>query len=169
MNIAYYTTRLAASGDAIECFVKHTGIEQARWKPSPGKWSMLDVVCHLYDEERFDFRQRIDYLLHKPGEELPKFDPLAWVTEHRYAEQDIVEMRTLFRREREHSVAWLASLDDPDWDAYKDHPVFGRLSASRFLASWVAHDYLHLRQMAQLNFEHLAATSGEELNYAGNW
>ncbi|MCH7549483.1 MAG: DinB family protein [Candidatus Krumholzibacteriota bacterium] len=169
MNLAYYTTRLGANADAIDSFVSHIGIAQARWKPAPEKWSMLEVVCHLYDEERFDFRQRIDYLLHKPGTEFPRFDPVVWVQEHRYAEQDIVEMRTLFRREREHSVSWLAALESPDWSASRDHSTFGTLSAGRFLASWVAHDYLHLRQMARLNYEHLAYTSGEPLDYAGVW
>jgi hypothetical protein len=28
----------------------------------PGKMSTLEVVCHLYDEEREDFRQRLDLI-----------------------------------------------------------------------------------------------------------
>ena len=170
MNIAYYTTRFAANADAIDSFVKHTDITQARWRPSPEKWSMLDVVCHLYDEERFDFRQRIDLLLHKPGEEWPQFDTGEWVNEHRYAEQDIVEMRTLFRREREHSIAWLAGLENPDWNVSREHSRMGPITAGTLLASWLAHDYLHLRQLARLNYEHLTGVARPHgLFYAGEW
>ncbi len=170
MNIAYYTTRLTANAYAIESFVKHTDITQALWKPKPGKWSILEVICHLYDVERFDFRPRLEYLLANPGEEWPVIDPESWVQERRYAEQDIVEMRTLFRREREHSVAWLANLETPDWGATYAHPNIGDITAGSLLASWVAHDYLHLRQMARLKYQHLATTaSPHSLDYAGGW
>ncbi|MCB0058173.1 MAG: DinB family protein, partial [Caldilineaceae bacterium] len=45
--------------------------EQARWKPDAESWSILEVVNHLLDEEREDFRVRIDYTLHRPGEKWP--------------------------------------------------------------------------------------------------
>ena len=29
------------------------------WKPSERRWSLLEIICHLYDEEREDFRPRL--------------------------------------------------------------------------------------------------------------
>ena len=28
------------------------------WKINPEKWCLLEIVCHLFDEEREDFRTR---------------------------------------------------------------------------------------------------------------
>ena len=34
-----------------------------QWKQSENKWSMLEIICHLYDEEREDFRSRLAKIL----------------------------------------------------------------------------------------------------------
>ena len=48
-----------------------TGItqEEACFKPDPESWSVLEVICHMHDVEREDFRQRLDSILHRPTEE----------------------------------------------------------------------------------------------------
>ena len=170
MNIGYFTMRMARNATAIEEFVKHMDPGQSSWRPAPDKWSILDVICHLYDEERFDFRVRLECVLEDPNKEFPKFNTLDWVTEHRYRDQDIVEMRALFCREREKSIAWLNSLDNIDWDVAHEHPKLGRMSAGTLLGSWLAHDYLHLRQMAGLQYHYLEQlVAPHPLDYAGGW
>ena len=42
---------------------------QAKWKPAPDKWSVLEVINHLYDEECDDFRMRLDLILNHPGKD----------------------------------------------------------------------------------------------------
>ncbi len=68
MELQEFTTRLSANLETIESLVAGVSEEQIRWKPSPKGWSILEVVNHLYDEERDDFRKRLDYLLHRPGD-----------------------------------------------------------------------------------------------------
>ena len=72
------TRSLSASGAAIRELAKALSPEQARWRPAPGQWSVLEVLNHLCDEEREDFRQRLDLLLHHPGEPWPPVDPETW-------------------------------------------------------------------------------------------
>ena len=60
--------------------VSGLSLEQARWKPSLDKWSILEVVNHLYDEEREDFRQRLSLVLADPMQPWPPIDPRTWVT-----------------------------------------------------------------------------------------
>ena len=71
MNIEYITVRMSANVEAVSSLAKGVDDEQARWRPAPGKWSILEVIGHLYDEEQFDFRTRVDYTLNHPGEEWP--------------------------------------------------------------------------------------------------
>ena len=40
------------------------GPESARVKPGGDSWSILEVVCHLYDEEREDLREHLDFSVH---------------------------------------------------------------------------------------------------------
>ena len=56
-----------------------------------GKWSTLEVVCHLYDEEREDFRQRLDIILHRPEAKWPPIDPVGWVSARKYNERDLAQ------------------------------------------------------------------------------
>ena len=60
--------------------------EEARIKPNPESWSILEVVCHLYDEEREDFREHLDWILHRQQEEWHQIDPQGWVIERQYNE-----------------------------------------------------------------------------------
>src|SRR5512146_1617377 len=90
--------------------------EAARLKPSAESWSILEVVCHLYDEEREDFREHLDFILsntlkarlsttlktglHRQSEEWHTIDPEGWVTQRNYNEQNFAEMQDKFFGER---------------------------------------------------------------------
>ena len=71
--------------------------------------------------------------------------------------------------ERNSSVRWLEALTNPKWDNMYKHPTLGDLSAKMFLINWLAHDYLHIRQVIRLKYEILQNLTGENLSYAGEW
>ncbi|MEM6429634.1 MAG: DinB family protein [Deinococcota bacterium] len=62
--------------------------ELIHWKRSPKNWSVLEVLCHLVDEEVEDFRTRVRIALLTPSETPPEIDPEGWVTARKYAQQD---------------------------------------------------------------------------------
>lgn len=170
MNITYAMQRLRDDGAAIEALVRGVGEEQARWKPSADEWSILEVVNHLFDEEREDFRLRLDLTLHHPDQEWPPIHPSAWVTEREYNSRDLAESAANFAAERATSLAWLGELRQPAWDKSRQHPSGFSISAADFLAAWVAHDLLHLRQLAQLHYQYAARVfHPASLDYAGDW
>jgi len=139
------------------------------WRQQPEKWCLLEIVCHLYDEEREDFRFRTHWVLNKPNETPPNFNPVIWVTERKYIEQDYNNMLERFIKEREKSIKWLKSLKNPNWENYFEHTKKGKLTAKFFLTNWLAHDYLHFRQIIKLKYDYLKHQSGENLDYAGIW
>ena len=163
--------RLRHQADAVGALVASVDPDQARWKPSPDRWSILDVVCHLADEESRDFRTRVDLTLHAPGESWPPIDPESWVTEHDYASRVLSTEFRRFADERDQSVAWLERLDAPQWSRTHEHPRIGTLSAADLLASWVAHDLIHIRQITRLHRQYLESVTGPglQLEYAGRW
>src|SRR5262245_4429831 len=140
-----------------------------RWRPAPNKWCLLDIVCHLYDEERDDFRTRVRHALETPDRPPPEIDPEGWVTARDYASQDYETKLAAFLAERESAVTWLRGLESPRWDRAWTHPRLGPMSANLFLASWLAHDHLHLRQIVRYDYHYLKERSGQDLRYAGEW
>src|SRR3989304_7769257 len=103
---------LARGVDIIRTLVAGITPTEARSKPSPESWSILEVICHLYDEEREDFREHLDFILHRQNEEYHVIDPQTWITERKYNEQSFVEMQEKFFAERKQSFEWLSGLPD---------------------------------------------------------
>jgi hypothetical protein len=161
--------RMRASADAIAALAHDVSDVQARWRPSADAWSLLEVVNHLYDEEREDFRTRIDYLLHRPGEQTPPIDPEGWVIARIYNQRDPRASLDAFLHERDSSLEWLRDLQNANWDAEYQAP-WGVLRAGDLLAAWLAHDHLHVRQLNELHYAYLAQQAAPySVEYAGDW
>jgi hypothetical protein len=169
MDVEHLARRMAENAAAIQALVQGLTDEQARWKPDPDSWSVLEVVCHLLDEERSDFRIRLDLTLHRPGEPWPGINPQGWVTERAYNQQVLPAALAALAQERETSLAWLRALPPPDWTAARQAP-WGQITAGDLMAAWVAHDILHTRQLVELRW---ALTRAElephSVEYAGQW
>jgi hypothetical protein len=169
MNFDLLFTRMTDNAKRIENLVEGISVEQARWKPDPETWSILEVVNHLYDEERADFRVRLDIILHHPGHPAPPIDPQGWVTERQYNERDLKESLENFLSEREKSLDWLKGLSAPDWKAVYEAP-FGQIKAGDMFAAWTAHDLLHMRQLVELHWAYnLSLVEPYQVDYAGSW
>jgi len=160
--------RLGRNRDLFRHLFAHLPEEEARWKPAAGKWSLLEVINHLCDEEREDFRQRLALVLEDPRRPWPPIDPEGWVTARGYNRRPVAESLDDLLAERSASLRWLQTLDSPDWQATHHHPRMGPLSAEQLLASWLAHDLFHIRQAAGLHFACLTRLAAPlSLGYSG--
>lgn len=170
MDSQLFVRRMEAHAGAFEGLFRDVGEEEALWKPDPGVWSLLEIANHLYDEEREDFRRRLDLTLHHPEDPWPGIDPESWVLERNYAGRDFRESVTNFLNERDRSLEWLRGLRAPAWENVHRHPVLGELRAGDLMASWLSHDLLHIRQIARLHFLYLEEqTRPFSSRYAGRW
>jgi hypothetical protein len=164
------TRRMRDTAQAIAMMVAPVDDEQARWKPASHRWSILEIMGHLADEERHDFRQRLDMLLHDPSAAWPAIDPETWVRERQYNSRLLEAALADFLGEREKSLSWLATLSTPDWNCAYHHAQFGDITAGTLMTSWLAHDVLHIRQLAGLQYAHLARVAAPHTpTYAGAW
>lgn len=147
--------------DQLEITGRHLGQQlagvddaQARWKPSAEKWSILEVLVHMVEEEQFDFWPRILSTLEDPARPWPAIDPEGWVIERRYNERDPEETLDAFKQARVASLASLRNLDSsfelPPWENTYHHAKLGEIRAGDLMVSWLVHDELHLRQIANL-------------------
>ncbi len=160
---------LTHSTEMIRALLAGVGGEEARVKPNPDSWSILEVTCHLHDEEREDFREHLDCILHRQNEEWHSIDPLGWVASRKYNEQNFGEMKGKFFMEREKSLDWLKTLSKTDWETTYTSQ-FGSMKAGDMFAAWSAHDNLHIRQLVELRRSLIERiTQPYNIHYAGDW
>lgn len=160
---------LSSNQHIFSTILSNKSQEEYSWKPTTNKWCLLEIVCHLYDEEREDFRGRVKHTLETPEDQLPSIDPVGWVKGRKYMDQDYNQMIEKLIMERKNSINWLQSLKNPPWKNAFNHPKLGPLSSEHFLANWLAHDLLHIRQIVGLQFHYLKQATNNDFSYAGTW
>ncbi len=170
MNLPPLIARMEAFPGVLARLCEPLTPVEYRFKPPSGAWSILEIVCHLVDEEMRDFRARVDSTLHDPSKAWEPIDPEGWAVADHYNQRELEEQLARFAEERAESVSWLRRHINPDWTLAYEHPEIGTLRAGDLMASWGAHDTLHLRQIAKRLYE-LAArdTEGFSAEYAGGW
>jgi hypothetical protein len=160
---------LVNSTEMIRSLLAGMTQEEAQTKPNPESWSILELLCHLYDEDREDFREHLGFILHPDGKKWHQIDPQTWVTTRKYNEQDFNEIQEKFFAERSKSLDFLQGLSVENWDINYTSE-FGTMSAGEMLASWIAHDNLAIRQFVELRRHRVEnITKPYNIAYAGDW
>jgi len=160
---------LTASTEMIRVLLAGVSQEEAQARPTPEAWSLLEVTGHLYDEEREDFREHLDFILHRQNEDWHMIHPQEWVAERKYNEQNFAEMQGKFFAERTKSLEWLKRLSNADWET-RYTSEYGSMTAGEMFAAWIAHDNLHIRQLVELRRKHIERiTQPYAIIYAGEW
>ncbi|HEX8369070.1 MAG TPA: DinB family protein [Pyrinomonadaceae bacterium] len=170
MNLQFFIARLSANAKALESLCQETTDEQALWKQAPEKWSIRQIVYHLWRTEEKDFRPRLEKTLRAPEE---IWQPLA-APEMRLEEtggtNNLSEYLQNFLAEREKSIIWLETIENPHWENSHRHNEQLTLAAGDLLASWLAHDYLHLKQILRLQYDYVNfIAENYKTGYAGTW
>ena len=169
MKMESVISEFTNNGRVFKHLLNYTNSAEVLYRPAPGKWNLLEIACHLLDEERLDFRARMKHVMENPDEEMEPIDPQGWVTSHNYSEKDFAAVLKDFLSERENSLQWLASLTNEDLEKKLEHKNFGTVTVRHFMLNWLAHDYLHIRQIVALKYSFLKNNTGADLRYAGDW
>jgi len=171
MELDEMIAQMSLQAGRIRTLADGVSAERARWRPDAGSWSLLEVINHLGDEEREDFRTRLDFILHRPNEDPPPIDPQGWVTARGYNQRDLAESIDRFLAERQTSLVWLRGLGAPDWSTTVSAPDGSwSIRAGDMAAAWVAHDLLHMRQLVELHWAWTQrAVAPYATDYAGPW
>lgn len=168
-DIQYLVSQLARNKNTFQELLEDRTAEEYQWKKQKENWCLLEIVCHLYDEETHDFRARIQHIFSSPDTAPPAFNPVAWVTDHHYMGQDYEQKIHEFLKRREHSIEWIQGQLTSNWSEVCELPGYSQRSARFYLANWVAHDLLHIKQITRVNYDFLAESTNISLAYAGEW
>ena len=120
-------------------------------REGPESWSPYDVVGHLIHGERTDWIPRAELILRRgEAEPFPPFDRVAMFRES--AGKSLGELLDTFARLRGESLVRLRGLGltPADLERRGRHPELGPVTLSQHLATWVAHDLSHIRQIVRV-------------------
>ena len=122
--------------------------EDARWKPSPERFSIAEVLAHLTHSEGQCYRMRLDRFM---AESRPEFEPDdAQMYLDLYRDADPQEAFDQFENQRETNIEFLRNLPDSAGERVALHREFGEITLAQMLNEWALHDLGHIRQVAEL-------------------
>jgi carbonic anhydrase/acetyltransferase-like protein (isoleucine patch superfamily) len=123
---------------------------EGRWAvpPGPGRWSALEVLCHLRDTDREVLVPRLERMLREDLPEIPFADLSAWPAERRYCAETARAVLAAWRDARRTLVARLTPLGPAEWDRVGIHSRRGYFPLGAMVRDWVEHDLGHLHQMS---------------------
>jgi DinB family protein len=127
----------------------------ALWPPAPGKWSILEIVCHMRDMEREAYLARYERILAEDEPRLPDVDGDVYSLEMDYRAQAHAPVLRDWTRLRRESLRLLSRVKGPQWDRAGVHETAGRLSMADFLRRHaIGNDGAHLGQIEAIKRRH---------------
>ena len=122
---------------------------ELRQPEGPGKWSVLDVICHLADSELiYGYRLRLIVAEDEPV--MVGYDQDRWAQRlHHDAANLDLELERL-EQLRRFNLRFLRLLNDAEWDRIGRHSERGVESVRRLFQMLAAHDLVHLRQIERI-------------------
>jgi len=123
--------------------------EALRRNPAAGKWSALEVVAHMAEDElasSWRYRQMVE----NPGATLPGFDQDEWARRGKYAEWDLREALEMFRLLRQANLRLLEGLTEIEWKSWGTHAERGRMTVADLAGHMTAHDARHMEQIERI-------------------
>ena len=122
---------------------------QLKRRPAPGKWSIVEILAHLADDEiatSWRYRQMIEH----NGEKLLGFDQDEWARLGAYGSWEADDALELFRRLSEANLRMLAGLSAEEWDGSGHHSERGRMTVRELARHMAAHDINHIEQIRRI-------------------
>jgi HAD superfamily hydrolase (TIGR01549 family) len=117
--------------------------------PDPKEWSIMEVVCHLFESEKTIHRPRLERILTENNPFLTDTVTPAGVRRIPPCAEDGQAAANKFLVERQQTLELLAQLADEDWQRPARHSIFGLTTLWEMAYFTAQHDRLHLNQICQ--------------------
>jgi uncharacterized damage-inducible protein DinB len=117
--------------------------DQLRARPVPGKWSTLEVVCHLVDSEQA-WCHRMKRVIAEERPLLIGYDESRFTAALPYQENDLEEELTVLEATRHQMARTLRTLPDSAWTRTGVHSERGLITLMEMLRAEVDHVPHHI-------------------------
>ncbi len=125
------------------------GVPDARldYRSAPEEWTVREILAHLVDDEMYVMRTRLERIMKEDRPSLAPHDEQAWYASRNTSRDALAELLADFATQRAASLGIIDMLRASDWAREGYQPEYGIFTAEGWLARWVEHDTVHLRQI----------------------
>lgn len=144
----------AAAGETLGLLepLDETAVAGATY--APGKWTIKEIVGHLFDDERI-FAYRALAVARGDETKLPGFDEKLYVTAADFEDRTLTDLLAEYRSVRQASLALFAGIPAAAWQ--RRGTVNDYRASTRGLAFHIAaHEHHHLRVLRERYLPRLA-------------
>jgi hypothetical protein len=138
----------AAGSQLLRDAVKGMTREQVIARPVPGKWSTLEVICHLADFE-IVYADRIKRVIAEERPTLPDGDEKLFAARLAYHNRELDEELQVFGAIRASTARILRTLNDADFGRIGNHSAAGPLTLQQFVERGAKHVKHHVTFIAE--------------------
>jgi hypothetical protein len=117
-----------------------------KFKPSPERWSVHEIVIHLADSEVNSYA-RCRKFIAEPGSSVMAYDQNIWTSSLKYHQQNAQDALKLFRWLRHNTFQLIKSLPESVWSYTVQHPENGLMTMDNWLDVYERHTRGHIGQM----------------------
>ena len=143
-----YFETLAATPQALKAAIKGLPKKLLLWTPAPGKWSILEILCHLRDMEREAYLERYTRILSEDEPRLPDLNGEALAITRAYRSQRAPEVVREWVALRRQTLQLLRKAGQAQWARAGVHATAGRLTMEDVIRRHaVGNDEAHLGQI----------------------
>lgn len=143
MDYGLLIDRYLAGPARLRAAVAGMTADQLRARPIAGKWSTLEVVCHLADFEPI-YADRMKRVLAEDQPRIMSGDPDLFAAKLAYHERDVEEELTLIDVQRRQMARILRTVSAADFQRTGVHSSDGPLSLETLLTRISGHIDSHL-------------------------
>lgn len=144
MKHAALIDQFAGGAQVLRDAVKGMTREQVLARPVPGKWSSLEVVCHLSDFE-IVYADRIKRVIAEERPTLPDGDENLFASRLAYHSRELEEELQMLGAIRASTARILRTLNDADFGRVGIHAAAGPLTIQQFVERSVNHVRHHVK------------------------
>jgi tetratricopeptide (TPR) repeat protein len=151
-------TAMSARSELIDAYLEGPALlrravadmtaDQLRARPVPGKWSTLEVVCHLVDSEQA-YCHRMKRVIAETRPLLIGYDETRFAATLGYHDRDLEEELTMLDRMRRQMARVLRSVPESAWSAKGVHSEQGLMTLEDLLRTEAEHVPHHLAHIAE--------------------
>ena len=145
---AQHLKTLAETPARLKAALKGVSKKLATARPAPGKWSILEIVCHMRDMEAEAYLGRYRRILAEDNPTLPDIDGDAIAIERDYRSESLSAALREWSKLRKESLKLLKKVKGGQWERIGTHETAGRFSVADFVQRQaVGNDEAHLGQI----------------------